>query len=70
MRGPTIPKQYWEKGLSKHLFVRLAQERFFHINDLWRKYNPGIVRVSFWNRLFNFFKNLLTILWRQKKQVN
>lgn len=33
-RGPKLPKKYWAKGKSKHLFIRLDQEKVNNINQL------------------------------------
>ncbi len=33
-----LPKEFWQKGKSKFLHIRLGQEGFTHVNQLVRKY--------------------------------
>jgi len=50
-KGPTIPKKFWVKGKSKHLYIRLKEEGFSSINDFYKK-------LSFFKRLLNYFKKI------------
>lgn len=47
MKGPVLPKILWEKGKSKFLFIRLVQEKFYSINDLYRSKDWNYYKPKF-----------------------
>lgn len=57
-----LPKRFWEKGKSKFLFCRLAEDKNLvnpYISNTKNIFSGVITKVSFWQRLINWLKIII-----------